>query len=97
VSAVRVAVRLTPKGGRDAIEGWIKGADGAKLLKVRVAVPPEAGKANRALVVLLAEALGVAKSAVTIASGETARVKLIDVEGDAKKIADKLAAIGWCE
>jgi uncharacterized protein (TIGR00251 family) len=94
---MRLAVRLTPKGGRDAVEGWIAGADGAKLLKVRVAAPPEAGKANKALIALIAETFGVSRSAVTIASGETARLKLIDVEGDAKKIAEKLQAIGWCE
>lgn len=94
---MRLRVRLTPKGGRDAVEGWIRTADGAKVLKVRVAAAPEAGKANKALAALLAETFGVAGSAVTIVSGETARLKLIDVEGDARKIADKLSAIGWCE
>jgi uncharacterized protein len=94
---MRLAVRLTPKGGRDAVEGWIAGADSAKLLKVRVAAPPEAGNANKALIALIAETFGVSRSAVTITSGETARLKLIDVEGDAKKIAEKLQAIGWCE
>jgi uncharacterized protein len=93
----RLAVRLTPKGGRDAIEGWIRGADGAKLLKVRVAAAPEAGKANKALIGLIADALGVAKTAVAIAGGETARLKRIDVDGDPEEIAKKLAAIGWCE
>jgi len=94
---MRLAVRLTPKGGRDAVEGWIAGADGAKLLKVRVAAPPEAGKANKALIALIAETFGVSRSAVTIAGGETARLKLIDIAGDAKTIAEKLQAIGWCE
>lgn len=90
---MRLSVRLTPKGGRDAIEGWMVGADGARLLKARVAAAPEAGKANKALIALLADALGVAKSAITIASGDTARIKLIDVEGDANEIAEKLAAM----
>lgn len=94
---MRLAVRLTPKGGRDAVEGWIAGADGAKLLKVRVAAPPEAGKANKALIALIAETLGVSRSAVTIAGGEKGRLKLIDVEGDTETIAEKLRAIGWCE
>jgi uncharacterized protein (TIGR00251 family) len=94
---MRLAVRLTPKGGRDAVEGWIAGADGAKLLKVRVAAHPEVGKANKALIALIAETFGVSRSAVTIAGGETARLKLIDIAGDAKTIAEKLQAIGWCE
>ena len=94
---MRLAIRLTPRGGRDAIDGWMDGADGAKLLKIRVAAAPEAGKANKALVALLADTLGLPKSAIAIAGGETARLKLIDVEGDAKTIAEKLAAIGRCK
>jgi uncharacterized protein len=94
---MRFAVRLTPKGGRDAIEGWIKGADGAKLLKVRVVVAPEAGRANKALIALLADVLGVARTAIRIAGGETARNKWIDVDGDADEIARRLERLGTAE
>jgi len=94
---MRIAVRLTPKGGRDAVEGWTEGADGLKLLKVRVAAAPEAGRANEALVALLAEELGVAKSAVKIVGGETARNKWIEVDGDANEIARRLETIGRME
>jgi uncharacterized protein YggU (UPF0235/DUF167 family) len=92
--AARFAVRLTPRGGRDAIEGWSQGADGARLLKARVAVPPEDGKANHALLRLLAKRLGVPQSAVRIASGATARIKMIEVDGDAVAITARLAEIG---
>ena len=77
----RFAVRLTPRGGRDAVEGWGEDADGRPLLKVRVAAPPVEGEANVALVKLLAKTLGVAGSAVRIVSGEGARVKVLAVEG----------------
>lgn len=86
----RIAIRLTPKGGRDAIEGWTANADGLKLLKMRVAAAPEAGRANKALIALLAKTLGVAKSAIAIVGGETVRNKWIEVDGDADEIARRL-------
>ncbi len=75
--AVRFEVRLTPRGGRDAIDGVAE--DGA--LRVRVAAPPVDGAANRALIRLLADEIGVAPSAVTIESGEGSRRKRIAVIG----------------
>ena len=92
--SARIAVRLTPKGGRDAVEGWAENAQGLRLLKVRVAAAPEAGRANKALIELLAGRLGVARSAVRIVGGETARNKWIEVDGDAKAIARRLDEIG---
>ena len=91
---MRFPVRLTPKGGRDAIEGWMDGPDGAKVLRVRVAAAPEAGKANDALIALLAEALAVAKRNVRIAGGETVRTKWIEVEGDRVEIEKRLSELG---
>ncbi|MCA1952881.1 MAG: DUF167 family protein, partial [Hyphomicrobiales bacterium] len=58
-----------------------------------VAAPPEEGRANAALVALLAEALGLPRRAVTIRSGQQARVKLIQAEGDAEALAERLAAL----
>ena len=87
---MRLAVRLTPRGGRDAIDGWASGADGRPYLKARVAAPPVEGEANAALTVLLAKTLGVSKSAVRIAAGHTGRLKSVEIEG---LDADALAAI----
>jgi uncharacterized protein YggU (UPF0235/DUF167 family) len=87
------AVRLTPKGGRDALDGWNRDAESKPQLKVRVAAPPEDGKANAALTALLAKRLGVAKSMVRIRRGETARVKMIEVEGDTAAIATQLESL----
>jgi uncharacterized protein (TIGR00251 family) len=77
---VSFPVRLTPKGGRDAIEGWIQGPDGKRYLKARVSAPPEDGKANDALIRLIAKALGVGKTKVRIVSGAASRMKLIEAE-----------------
>ncbi|MBO9709865.1 MAG: DUF167 domain-containing protein [Caulobacter sp.] len=78
---MRLAVRLTPRGGREGIDGWETGPDGRPYLKVRVSAPPVEGAANAALVAFLAKALGLSKSAVAIASGATARLKIVDIQG----------------
>lgn len=87
---VRLTVRLTPNGGRDAIDGFETGADGETYLKARVSAPPDKGKANKALAVLIARAAGVPKSAVSLVSGETQRKKILRIEGDPEDIVSKL-------
>lgn len=77
----RLTVRVTPKGGRDAVDGWTQDEAGRPVLKVRVSAAPSDGAANAAVVALLARALRVPKSAVRIAAGETARVKRLEIEG----------------
>ena len=69
-------VRATPRAGRDAIGGWQEG-----VLRVRLAAPPVEGKANEALVRLLASALGVARRDVELVAGETAREKRLRIAG----------------
>jgi uncharacterized protein len=75
-----IAVRLTPKAGEDAISGWRTGSDGARYLKARVSAPPEDGKANDALIRLLAVKLHVGRSRIPIVSGAASRTKLIEVQ-----------------
>jgi uncharacterized protein YggU (UPF0235/DUF167 family) len=91
---VRFQIRLTPKGGRDAIEGWSQGADGASYLKARVRVAPEDGKANAALLALLAKELDIAKSTIALVSGETSRLKAIAITGDTACLAARLEQFG---
>jgi uncharacterized protein YggU (UPF0235/DUF167 family) len=79
--AVRLAVRVTPKGGRDAIDGWATDPSGRPYLKVRVSAVAADGQANAALTALLAKTLKRPKSAVRIASGGTARMKMVEIEG----------------
>lgn len=90
---VRLAVRLTPNGGRDDIDGIETDAAGDRHLKVRVRVAPEGGKANKALINLLAKRLSVPKSSVSLVSGETARKKILRIDGDPEDLKDKILAL----
>jgi uncharacterized protein YggU (UPF0235/DUF167 family) len=73
----RLTVRLTPRGGRDAIEG----PDTEGVLRVRVAAPPADGAANRSMLRLLAADLDLAPSALRLVSGASGRRKVVEVEG----------------
>jgi uncharacterized protein (TIGR00251 family) len=79
---VRLAVRLTPNGGRDGIDGFETDAAGERYLKARVRAVPEDGKANKALIEPIARRFGVAKSCVRLISGETSRKKILRIEGE---------------
>jgi uncharacterized protein YggU (UPF0235/DUF167 family) len=89
-SGLTVAVRLTPKGGRDAIDGLETLSDGRSVLKARVRAAPTEGEANAALIRLLAKTLDVPPRAVNLAAGATARIKRVVIEGDAAALAAKL-------
>jgi uncharacterized protein YggU (UPF0235/DUF167 family) len=86
-------VRLTPKGGRDALDGVEALADGRSVLKARVRVAPENGRANEALIGLIASALGIPKSAVSIRAGATSRIKTIFIAGAPALYFDALAKL----
>jgi uncharacterized protein YggU (UPF0235/DUF167 family) len=77
----RLTVRVTPKGGRDAADGWALDAAGRPVLKLRVSAAASEGAANAAVTALVAKTLRVPKSAVRIAAGETARVKRLEIDG----------------
>ncbi len=80
-------VRLTPKGGRDALIKWEAG-----VLYARVAAAPVQGAANQSLIALLSDTLGVPKSRLTFQSGETSREKVLRIEGwDAATLEARLA------
>jgi uncharacterized protein YggU (UPF0235/DUF167 family) len=92
-----ISIRLTPKGGRDAIDGIEQLADGRAVLKVRVRVAPSEGAANAALIRLIAQALDIAPRQVTLSAGASARIKRLTIEGDGAALAaalEKIAAIG---
>jgi uncharacterized protein YggU (UPF0235/DUF167 family) len=84
-------VRLTPKGGRDALEGVETGSDGKSHLKARVRAVPEDGKANAALEMLLSKQARLSLSAVTVIAGQTARLKQVEIRADP---VATLAALG---
>lgn len=78
-AGIAVAVRVTPKGGQSRIEGLGEDAEGRGYLRVRVKEVPEKGKANAAVVKLLAKAWELPPSALEIAAGETGRLKTVVV------------------
>ena len=86
-------VRVTPNAGRDAIEGVELRDDGSAVLRLRVKAVPDKGKANAAVIALLAKALGVPKSAIEVTSGETARFKTLAIRGDADGLVARLDAL----
>jgi len=83
VDVLIVTVRLTPKGGRDAIDGIETLADGNTVLKVRVRAAPHEGAANDALCRVLAKAVAVPPTRVEIVGGATSRIKRVKIVGDA--------------
>jgi uncharacterized protein len=87
---VRLAVRLTPKSAADRIIGLIgDGADGVAL-KVAVTAAPEAGKANDALLALLAKRLDLPRRDLTLALGAADRRKVVHIAGDPVALAHRL-------
>lgn len=85
-----VRIRLTPKGGRDAVDGIEILSDGRSVLKARVRAAPTDGEANTALVRLLAKTLDVAPRDVSLTAGATGRIKRILINGDAAMLAARL-------
>jgi uncharacterized protein (TIGR00251 family) len=85
-------VRAQPGASKDAIEGQGEDAAGQAFLKVRVRAVPEKGKANAAIEQLLAKALGLPKSAVSVEKGETQRIKTVRISAD-PSIAGALEAL----
>jgi len=81
---------VTPRGGRDDIDGIETLANGRSVVKVRVRAIAEGGEANRAVTELLAASLGVPKKNVRLLSGATSRMKQVAVDGDPAKLGDAL-------
>jgi hypothetical protein len=69
-------VRVQPRASREGIDGWRGGA-----LRVRVSAPPVDGDANRAVIAVLARALGLRPGALRIVQGARGRDKLVKVDG----------------
>jgi uncharacterized protein (TIGR00251 family) len=71
------AIRVTARSAKPGINGWRAGAEGREELEIRVAEAPTDGAANDAVVKVIAKALGISRSEVTIISGHTARHKRV--------------------
>ena len=90
---ISVALRVTPRGGRDDIDGVETLANGRSVVKVRVRAVAEGGEANRAVTELLAKALRVPKAKVRLLSGATSRMKQIAIDGDPAKLGEALRVL----
>ena len=86
-------LRVTPNAGADRIEGVESRDDGTAVLRLRVAAVPDKGRANAAVIGLLAKALGLPKSALAVTAGHTARLKTVAIAGDSAALAAGLAAL----
>lgn len=85
-----LTVRVTPKAARDQVEGLGHDDTGRTFLKVRVRAVPEDGAANRAVCLVLAKALGLPKSALSVSAGQTSRIKQLSVDRPLADIAARL-------
>jgi len=89
---IEIAVRVTPRGGRDA---FAAGTD--EHFAARLAAAPVDGAANAALIPLVAKAFGLARRDVTLIAGETARLKRLRLAGDPSALAEKAASLYGAE
>ncbi len=87
---VRISVRLTPKASSERLGGVMAGADGRLSLKAWVPAAPEDGKANAALVKLLAKRCRLPPSSFSVVSGHTQRLKLVEVAGKTDDVMRRL-------
>ena len=91
-AGARVALRVSPKASRAGIIGVETDAAGGAVLKVRVSEPPQGGKANVAVIKLLAKAWKLPKGALRVVAGEAGRRKTLLVEGDPAELVPRLEA-----
>lgn len=87
---VSIALRVTPRGGQDRIDGLETLADGRSVVKIRVRAVADGGAANRAVMDLLAKELGVRKGDLRLLSGVTSRLKQVAVDGDPNRLGERL-------
>jgi uncharacterized protein (TIGR00251 family) len=90
---ISIALRVTPRGGRDDFDGIETLAKGRAVVKVRVRAIADGGEANKAVTELLARALRVPKASVRILSGATSRHKQVAVGGDPKSLGEALRVL----
>lgn len=82
---MRLEIKVVPGASRDRVVGWL-----GDRLKVSVAAPPERGKANAAVVDLLAETLGLERARVRIVSGAAGPLKTVEVDASPSAVLGRL-------
>ncbi|MBU6475815.1 MAG: DUF167 domain-containing protein [Alphaproteobacteria bacterium] len=92
-SGLTVAVRLTPNARKTVFNGYTLTADGGTALKISVNVPPEDGKANKALIAFLAKSWKLPKSSISLLSGAASRLKILLVGGDGQALMARISPL----
>ena len=87
---MRVALKVAPKAAANRILGCADDVEGGQVLKVAVTAAPEDGKANDAVIALLAKAWHLPKRDLSIASGAASRRKVLQVAGDPATLLPQL-------
>lgn len=90
---IELRVRARPKASREAVEGCVPDAAGEPWLSVRVTAPADGGKANAAILRLLARRIGLPVSRLSLVAGSAARLKRIRIEGEPEELAARLEAL----
>lgn len=88
---MKLGVRVTPRSSKPGIGEWKTDPGGREFLEVRVSAAPADGAANDEVVKLLASALGLPKSSLTIVSGQTARLKRVELPLDETELRGRLS------
>lgn len=96
-TGARLFLKVTPGAKQKAIRGTHAGADGQLRLIIQTTAAPEKGKANAAVIKLLAKAIGAPKTAFTVASGETARLKTLELRGQFGDLEPRLNVLAGDE
>ena len=87
---VSLSVCLTPKACANRIGPVVTDTDGGAVLKVAVNQPPVEGKANTALIRLLAKSWGLPKTAISVKKGASGRLKTLFIEGDPERLMKRM-------
>jgi uncharacterized protein len=99
-SGLRVAIRLSPRSRADCVVGIVATAGGGRQLKAAVSTVPQGGRANEALLLLLARSWGVPRRDLSIVQGSASRSKVVAISGDPQQLIEKITAAvsglpGW--
>ena len=90
---MRVALKVTPRAARSAVDGVALDDRGEARLAVRVTAPPDGGQANAAVIRLLAKRWGLPARDLRLVSGAAARRKVLRVEGSPQRLLAELTTI----
>lgn len=90
VNGLNLALRVTPRGGRDGIDGIEQLADGRSVVKLRVRATAADGEANKAVIALLSDLLDVPRGRIHLVSGATSRRKQVAIDGDPQRLEEHL-------